>query len=676
MSTKPFYNHIAGLRGIAIILVILFHLNSTCFSHGFFGVDVFLVISGYLLFLSASRQNYQLNIKEFATKKLFRIFPPMIILLLITMLGAIFFLDGDNLINTSRTGRYALVCYANLFLERILADYFAPNALENPFLHMWYLSVTIQLYVMFAIGCVVYRYIPKKLSMILLWSIGIASFCYGYSYQLRDILQSLGVQVWSQNTPVSHYYTLPRIWELLAGGAIMLLPGTNRKTIASLLTILGLGAVLCISLSSGLIASYGAPMVVAGTMLIVRYMPDSVLMPALSNKVMLWVGGISFSLYLVHMPIIAFYLISFQQISSWSDYAIIISLSLVLGWLFWRFVEKRTFKACPIIVLWIICMILCVLGKKLDDFKNKMHPELQSIRLTPYDDWKFCDPSVLANELDIANMPYNDNVFDQQRTSHKPEPPASPLMHMGIESTTPSLLLIGDSHANSAYFGLNRLCKDMNVAGVYHTATFIPLWDYVAFVSKAYYINRDKAEAFIKWLKANPCITHVIIAQYWRSRLNNPRYAHWNGKVDAMSKELMHHSLREFVKQIHNLGRHVILLGPTPEAKCSDPVRHIRTAMRKGQNPIDLSPLTSTHQEIAELNKDVLDILHAIQAEGLCSVLDVLSVIPENEPFVAYKDGKVLLSDDDHLSGDGATEIFRRLRPQLETLLKQPMPAK
>ncbi|MBR2145083.1 MAG: hypothetical protein IJ956_06060, partial [Akkermansia sp.] len=79
---------------------------------------------------------------------------------------------------------------------------------------------------------------------------------------------------------------------------------------------------------------------------------------------------------------------------------------------------------------------------------------------------------------------------------------------------------------------------------------------------------------------------------------------------------------------------------------------------------------------IAELNKDVLDILHAIQAEGLCSVLDVLSVIPKNEPFVAYKDGKVLLSDDDHLSGDGATEIFRRLRPQLETLLKQPMPAK
>ncbi len=676
MSTKPFYNHIAGLRGIAIILVILFHLNSTCFPHGFFGVDVFLVISGYLLFHSFSRQNYQLNIKEFATKKLFRIFPPMIILLLVTMLGAIFFLDGDNLVNAARTGRYALVCYANRFLERILADYFAPNALENPFLHMWYLSVTIQLYLMFAIGCVVYRYIPKKLSLVLLWSIGIASFCYGYSYQLRDILQSLGIQAWQQVAPISHYHTLPRVWELLAGGAIMLLPGSNKKSIASMLTLLGLGLILCISLSSGLIASYGAPAVVVGTMLIVRYMPDSALMPVLSNKALLWVGGVSFSLYLVHMPIIAFYLISFQQISSWSDYAIIITLSLILGWLFWHFVEKRKFKAYPTLALWAICMIICVLGKTLDEIKNKMHPEVQAIQHTHYDDWKFCDASTLANELDIENMPYNDNVFDLDRTSRKRPIPATPLMVMGPESPTPSLLLIGDSHANSAYFGLNRLCQEMNLPGVYHTATFIPMWDYEAHVSKTYFINKDKAEAFVKWLKANPCITHVIIAQFWRTRLNNPRFAHWNGKVDRMSKELMHHALRDFIKQIHDLGRHVILLGPTPETKCSNPLRHVRTAVRKGQNPLDLSLMTDTHQEIAERNKDVLNILHALQAEGLCSLLDVLAVIPEDEPFVAYQNGKILLSDDDHLSGDGATEIFRRLRPQLEALLKQPMPAK
>ena len=54
MSTKPFYNHIAGLRGIAIILVILFHLNATCFPHGFFGVDIFLVVSQFVNILHKS----------------------------------------------------------------------------------------------------------------------------------------------------------------------------------------------------------------------------------------------------------------------------------------------------------------------------------------------------------------------------------------------------------------------------------------------------------------------------------------------------------------------------------------------------------------------------------------------------------------------------------------------
>ncbi|MBR5889490.1 MAG: acyltransferase [Akkermansia sp.] len=431
MSNKPFLSHIGGLRGIAILLVILFHLNSSCFPYGFYGVDIFLVISGYLLFLSFSRQNYQLNIREFATKKLLRIFPPMIILVLLTMVAAFYLLEGDNLIETSRTGRYTLFCYANDFLRRTQEDYFAPNALENPFLHMWYLSVTIHLYLMFAIGCIIYRYLPKKTSMLLIWLIGTASFCYGYSYQLRDIFQELNLPVWDQYAAVSHYRTLPRVWELLAGGAILLLPYTASKAKSSLLTLTGLAATLIPAFSSNFLASYGAPAVVLGTMFIVRYMPTSILMPVLSNKILLWVGGFSFSLYLVHMPIIALYLISQHSISGWVDYSIIVMLSLALGWLFWFLVEKRHMNVYAVLTLWGVTMSLCVLGKKLDDIKNSMYPEIQAIQNAPYDDWKFCEPGTLPHALDKKNLLYNDGIFNMADSTIKRPKTDNPLMQMG-----------------------------------------------------------------------------------------------------------------------------------------------------------------------------------------------------------------------------------------------------
>lgn len=680
MSTKPFYNHIAGLRGIAIILVILFHLCSNYFPHGFYGVDVFLVISGYLLFLSASRDNFQLSIKDFASKKIFRIFPPMVILVLITIVAAIFLLDGDSLISTSRTGRYTMFCYANDFLRRTQSDYFAANALENPLLHMWYLSVTIHLYLMFAIGCVVYKYIPKKLSVVLLWLIGIASFVYGYSYQLSHILQNIGLPSWNQYVAVSHYLTLPRIWELLAGGAILLLPATNKKPLASVLTAVGLAAVLLPALSSDFIASYGAPAVVVGTMLIIRYMPASILTPVLSNKVMLWIGGISFSLYLVHMPIIAFYTIMFQKVSTWGDYTIIVSLSLLLGWLFWYLVEKRKFKAYTALALWVVCLVLCVLGKKLDDIKNKMHPEVQAINHTAYDDWQVCEENVLADGRDPAYLKYTDAMFNMARSTRKKPQTSTPLMQMGPASTSPCIVLLGDSHAHSAYFGLNRLCREMNVPGAFLTTTVIPMWDYEFHRSDEYadiyYIDEAKVNSLLNWLKANPCVTHVVIAQFWRSRLDRVEYTHWDKTTERMTTELMHKSVREFVKRIHDMGRHVVLLGPAPEPACDNPLRYVRLATRKGQNPIDLAPLTCTRQDMEERNKDIIAMLKSIQAEGLCSILDTISIMEEDKPFIVYKDGTFMMYDDDHLSGEGSTALFRQLKPQFETILNQRMPEK
>ena len=676
MSAQPFFNHIAGLRGIAILLVFLFHLCTNVFPHGFYGVDIFLVISGYLLFLSFTRKGNQLDVKEFAAKKLYRIFPPMVIIVLLTMLAGMHFQDCEDLVFTSRTGRYTLFGYVNDFLRKNQDDYFANDALDNPFLHMWYLSVTIHLYIMFAVGCVVYRFIPRLLSWILLWGIGIASFCYGYSYQIHNILQALGLPVWEQLVPVSHYSTLPRVWEPLAGGAILMLPLTTNKAKATILTLAGLVAAIIPALMPTGVADYGVPLVVLGTMLIVRYMPESCLMPLLANKLLLWIGGISFSLYLVHMPIIAYFRIWYQGINGMGDYAIITLLSFILAWVFWFLVEKRHINKYATIALWGVGMTICVLGKEKEGFKDYIYPEINAIRIAPYDDWKFCSPDILSNQFDIANMGYNNGVAELSHSTLKiPRHPATPLMQMGPESQTPSVLLIGDSHAQSAYFGMNRLLGEMNVPGVFLSSIVLPFWDRYHWLNPTYFYGREKAEALLKWIKANPSITHVFIGQYWRPRLEVEEHMHWDYKKEPMSKELYFKSLREFIQKIKALDKHVVLIGPWPETKIEDPSRYVRIEARKGNSDVNLEPLTCTRSRMIELNKDITPMLKSLEQEGLCSVLYAFDYISDDKPFVAYRNGTFLLTDDDHLSGEGSTDLFKYLRPQIEEVLKEKAPS-
>lgn len=673
MPPKPFYNHIAGLRGLAFILIFLFHINSTCFPHGFYGVDMFLVISGYLLFLSFCRNDYQLNLKEFASKKLLRIFPPMIILVVATILAAMYFQDYDDLVDTARGGRYTLFGFANRFLKSFQSDYFAADAVEFPLLHMWYLSVTIHLYVMFAIGCVVYRFIPRKLSFIILWVIGIASFCYAYSFQFHNILQALGVPVWEQKLPVSHYHTMPRVWTVLAGGAILLLPSAGNKVTGTILTLIGLLGALLPALAPNSLADYGSPAVVLGTMLIIRYMPDSILMPVLSNKPLLWIGGISFSLYLVHMPVISFYHIWYYNISSWSDYAIIIALSLLLGWLLWFLIEKRRINLYWTAGIWATTMVLCVLGKETEGFKDYLRPELNTINVTPYDEWKACEPGTLENEFNQKELRKNKSFLDLANTTRPLPPTEAMLLQMGPASKTPKVLLLGDSFGQAMYFGLNKLCGDLNTPGAFLCTTLVTLWDYHMYVNSEYCSLRGRNEAVMKWIEANPCITHVVLSQYWRSRYRDT-FVHWDGSVEPMTPDLYYNALREYAKRIHDMGRHVIVIGPGPEIEMQKPTRYSRITKRKGITDIDLGPLSCTREDVDKLNTTITPILKKLEAEGLCTLIDARAIIPEDKPFISYENGIFYMFDRNHLSSEGSIRLFDILKPEFEKVFQQSRP--
>ncbi len=215
---------ITSLRGLAIILIILFHLNPEHFPYGYFGVEVFLVISGYLLMKSLQKQQMQIRLGEFARKKVLRLFTPVAVIVPLTLLAGMFLLDYTDLATASSTGGYTLIGAANRFLAVIQSDYFAQDSSGNPFLHMWYLAVTVQIYLLFAGGCVLYRYLPKRAAASLFWIAGIGSFLWAYSYPIHNLLQEIGLPVWEQVRPTSHYMTRPRLWEVCAGILLAIYP--------------------------------------------------------------------------------------------------------------------------------------------------------------------------------------------------------------------------------------------------------------------------------------------------------------------------------------------------------------------------------------------------------------------------------------------------------------------
>ncbi len=163
-----FLTHVAGLRGLAILLVVWFHISQNnavmppalTLPFGCFGVDVFFVIMGY--FLIGSFTKGKINALDwrsaisFSVGKFYRLWPPLAVMLIAGTILRLFFLDCDQLSTMARTAKRALEGTANIYLAKSTAGYFAEGSGMNPFLHTWYLSVTVQFFLISYIGYVLW----------------------------------------------------------------------------------------------------------------------------------------------------------------------------------------------------------------------------------------------------------------------------------------------------------------------------------------------------------------------------------------------------------------------------------------------------------------------------------------------------------------------------------------
>ena len=346
LSYRP---EIDGLRAIAVISVILYHakiviLGRDWFEGGFIGVDIFFVISGYLItriILHELQTKNSFNFLNFYERRARRILPMLFLVLLFSIAYGFFNLLPNEAKELARSGLAATFFSSNFYFYEITTAYGAESSLRKPFLHTWSLSVEEQFYIFFpGIAYLVFRYF-KAHFLTLLVAFSLLSLQFSEFMQLR-------------NPELNFYFPLSRFWEI-AIGALLAYRELNYKPIQNsfanqVLPITGLYLV-----AYGLFyfdgktphPSFFSVIPVLGVALIIAFASRGELVgKILGSKPLVIIGLISFSAYLWHFPIYSFAKIEATDLSNYDKVALF-GLILILALVSFKFVEQPTRKKIP-----------------------------------------------------------------------------------------------------------------------------------------------------------------------------------------------------------------------------------------------------------------------------------------------------------------------------------------
>lgn len=664
-----FLEHITWLRGMAIVLVMLFHLSAEAWPKGYLGVDAFLVISGYLLFRKYTQETERVSLKTlglFFLHRVQRIVLPMAIIIVLSIIIGHFFLIVKDENFLCREAFCACFARVNSFLQREFSNYFASDSAFNPLLHLWYLAVILQIYFMWGIGRFVVQYLPRVWRVCIVVFVGIASLMYFYNLPIYEYLSGMGAAIGSQPKAVSYYATLPRVWEVLSGGIVYLLPELpgNRKISSLIASVTGLSLVLFSALSGGVFALEWmgscphALLVVLGTVLLIRYAGEC-RMPLLSP--LLFLGRISFSVYLVHMPLFIYskmWLLG--QAGAWEMTAFLVAAILV-GWVFWWCIEKRHPRWWLVLLCWLAALSVSRAGRKSEGFKAYQCIKPVSLGATPYSQWRKCRDKALLADCEPSFSTYM-GVFGLMSVKKLPKM-TKPILAWGNKDKKASVILIGDSHASHLYAGFNTAFQDEDISGIYLASIVFPFVNrYCSWQDRhgMYDSTKEKTEALYRFLEKHPEISHIIIAQYWSIRLSD-----WLQKDTC---ENITNDLRVFLRELKKRGKEIIIVGPTPVFALS-PRSYTKVCALTGKSCADICA-ELTQEAYAEMNKDVFPMLQQMVAEGLCTYIDPLKTLLPQEAFKASDGEDIYMSDTNHFFASGSELFIRRCLPQLKPILK------
>ena len=623
MKYRP---EIDGVRALAVIPVILFHAGFELFSGGFVGVDVFFVISGYLIttILITDIENKRFSLVNFYERRARRILPALFFVMLVCIPFAWMWMLPNQIKDFSQS-----LVAVSLFASNILfwreSGYFETAAELKPLLHTWSLAVEEQYYLLFPIFLVLaWRFGKNKVFWMIVVMSAISLFFSEYSWRKH---------------PTANFYLAPtRAWELFAGSIAAFMVQKNGVQKDNFRALLGLAAIIFpifVYDESTPFPSLYTLVPVMGVTLIILYADKQTLAAQiLSTKAFVGLGLISYSAYLWHQPLFAFARIRMFEHPSNTVMSILCFTSIGLAYFSWRFVERpfrtpdKTSRKFIFTTSFVGILSFLVMG---------MYAHFNAKTLIPNYQW--IDTLLGNHGLGVDCDAFI--LVDFAKCSTK---------------ANPQIAIYGDSHAMHLVDGFGeKIRKHLGLVQMTKSGCS-PLLDVVE--------NDERAEdclAFnrstIDFLSSNESIKFVIISSRF-GLLDHEVELNFGEEVftdDAIKKEIVKSEFNKIIAHLKNSGKIVILFSTTPKPS-SGLLSPGNCFFKAKKHRYDVSRCNFIQQDRFENNG--LYVFDQTQFDSLLKV-DLTKQICKKNICGVEIDNKPVYGSGFHLSKDGAKNLSR-----------------
>ena len=646
-SAQAYRREIDGLRAIAVLAVVLFHARIRGFSGGFVGVDVFLVISGYLitqLILRGSEAD-SFTLIGFYERRVRRILPALLVMLGASGIAAWILLPAD--FRDFGQSQAAIALFGSNLLFWGWEGYFSLSREATPLLHTWSLAVEEQFYILFPAMLLLVRHKPSSLRATLV-AVGLASFAYS---------------VWAaQADPGAAFYSpLSRAWEFVAGAMLAtgILSPPRHRPLGDAIAAIGLAAIGHAvwtfsekTIFPGLNAI--TPVLGAAAILYGTQSPGSRVARVLGRKPLMGIGLISSSLYLWHWPLIVFG--TYYLLEPWRYLRLgMVLLAFPLAWLSWRYVELPFRK--PRLLLSRRTLFVCALAA--------------SGTLTLY-----------GTGIYLAKgLPGRFDPAVQRLSERGPEPdygctgrPIATLRtdarcRIGDPEARPSFVLWGDSHAAAYLPALDMLARRHGISGYDLTSLGCPpllpirareekanQWMFRAAQKQECAARNAQVMRFL----AEERPRAVLLAAHWRVYASGRQPIAETPDGDKMVFEAG-------VRQLRALGIQVHVVQDVPDAPLAEPWRLAKAQLLGTMRRIEPGRADYLRRDAA-----FRVIAADLQRRGLMGVIDPSEILCGPQTCKVTDAGYPLYFDGNHLSARGARFVAPAFEPVLRTLAGNP----
>jgi peptidoglycan/LPS O-acetylase OafA/YrhL len=643
---KSYRPDIDGLRAIAVLAVILYHADLPWFAGGYVGVDIFFMISGYLItsIIISEIDEGKFTIAGFYERRIRRIFPALFALCIATTVAsALIFMPFDL-----REYGQSLASIS-FFLSNVLfywkTGYFNEEVGFRPLLHTWSLAVEEQFYVTFPLLLVLLSRLGRRAMLRNICLLFAASF-YASVAEVRH------------NPGAAFYLIWYRAWELLAGAivAFRILPGVPDKRLASLISVFGLG-MIAVAISSynsetrfpgesALLPVLGAAACIFGGIYTGNH---GIAFRILAIRPLVFIGLISYSLYLWHWPVF----VMFKHVSLHNplfvEKLLLIALAFLLAISSYYFIEKPLRKGSATCLqrrtagAALTCMIATALwGTALHLYKGfpqRLPDDVSTLAMTAFD--------VNPKRKECDGRSIQEIAVDKVCT-------------IGKAGVTPSFVLIGDSFADALSPGVHAMALERARQGFALThGGCLPL---IGVNQQDDAVCRQFVDSSMNFILRHPEIQTVLLVGRWTTGAEGTRFG--VNKLDHLyltddkSTQRSYEENRRVMKRgfdrtLHALRKkRVFIVGFIPEQRVNAP-RTVAMQRYLGSD-IDLSVERSVFDSRQRFARQLIQ--EAARRPNV-TLIDVGQYLCDSKRCAIQKDNSLLYVDDNHLSRTAAISL-------------------